>query len=746
MLWQFIPWKFLIRRAAKAHGFIDPISFLARVRSFSQPSEVKEPMELVRANMLFQARGLINARAIQFNLDWVWPYWVERQFNPEDQSFIPRGYAPTHVNLTHRDWTAAGLPDVPLYPLVDPRGLVTPFYDGWSLDFIVVSRNGEMLLPSKLASVEQSLDMDGELAVRTLAEKNGLSVESTVRTVDRGGEPVLEIALKAQCGQDGRLVVSLRPYNPEGVQFVEKIRLGDDGLGWRVDKADMRFSRRPDETALSNYEWGDVLMLPERASADEVSCDIGMATAAAYFNALRDGGAEVGVEVPLSPDLDKHYRKKRVSTVSWKRALNRTPDLKIADERVGFLFEACKRTVVMLSAHEMYPGPFTYRRFWFRDSAFMGNALLALNLTDRLGGHLPSFPERQKRDGYFESQEGEWDSNGQVLWLTDRWSRASGRPVEGELLESMLKGADWITGKRMRREDDPLCDGLLPAGFSAEHLGPNDYYYWDDFWGVAGLGAASSICRRAGLEDKADEYSRQAEDFRAAIMRSIEAVPEWRAKGCIPASPFRRMDAGSIGSMVADYPLMVAPAGDERIMNTLEYIMENCSFGGGFFQDMVHSGINVYLTLDLAQTMLRAGDERFAEVLKTVADLATPTGTWPEAVHPFSGGGCMGDGQHGWAAAEWIMLVKNLFVREEGEGLVLGAGLLPQWIGEEAHFGPTATPYGPVSLTVRRGQERLEAVVAAEWNAEEPPMTLAVPGHKRLDKVEAGKVVALETA
>jgi hypothetical protein len=52
MIWQLVPWKFLIRRAAEVHGLLDPVSFLARVRSLAQPSEVKEPMELVRANIL----------------------------------------------------------------------------------------------------------------------------------------------------------------------------------------------------------------------------------------------------------------------------------------------------------------------------------------------------------------------------------------------------------------------------------------------------------------------------------------------------------------------------------------------------------------------------------------------------------------------------------------------------------------------------------------------------------------------
>ena len=128
-----------------------------------------------------------------------------------------------------------------------------------------------------------------------------------------------------------------------------------------------------------------------------------------------------------------------------------------------FLFEAAKRTLVLLSAGELFPGSFTYRRFWFRDAAMMGNALLALNLVNRLGRHLIRFPARQKTSGYFESQEGEWDSDGQVLWLANRWARCSGKTINGHLLTAMINGADWIATKRMQRKDDPLLDGLLPA-------------------------------------------------------------------------------------------------------------------------------------------------------------------------------------------------------------------------------------------------------------------------------------------
>jgi hypothetical protein len=196
--------------------------------------------------------------------------------------------------------------------------------------------------------------------------------------------------------------------------------------------------------------------------------------------------------------------------------------------------------------------------------------------------------------------------------------------------------------------------------------------------------------------------------------------------------------------MVADYPLRITDSGDERIRKTLEHIVANCFFKGGFFQDMIHSGVNAYLTLSLAQTMLRVGDERFSDLVDTVAELASPTGNWPEAVHPFTGGGCMGDGQHGWAAAEWVMLVRNLFVREEEGLLVFGSGLLPRWVGEEAFFGPTATPYGTVSLRLQRQSRGIAARIDALWNGKAPLMRIAVPGYRAVDGASADETIELE--
>jgi hypothetical protein len=132
--------------------------------------------------------------------------------------------------------------------------------------------------------------------------------------------------------------------------------------------------------------------------------------------------------------------------------------------------------------------------------------------------------------------------------------------------------------------------------------------------------------------------------------------------------------------------------------------------------------------------------------MNAMARLASPTGNWPEAAHPFSGGGCMGDGQHGWAAAEWVMLVRNMFVREEGEIVVLGAGVDRNWLEHgEIFFGPTATTHGRVSFEMFAEGEKVSARLTADWNGAEPDVVLAVPGFARA-MIRAGQTVRLERA
>jgi hypothetical protein len=345
---------------------------------------------------------------------------------------------------------------------------------------------------------------------------------------------------------------------------------------------------------------------------------------------------------------------------------------------------------------------------------------------------LDLFPTRQTRGGYFLSQAGEWDSNGEAIWILHRFLKLTGETMPDEWRSPIRKGAEWIIGRRLPKDSAEAHAGLFPAGFSAEHLGPNDYYYWDDFWGVAGLRCAAELLATSDAT-AAKRFSEAADDFWKSIITSFRHIPDREARGAISASPHRRLDAGAVGSIVADFPLQLFPPAEIRILKTVDYLMNHSFHGGGFFQNMIHSGINAYLTLHVAQVLLRAGNLKALGLIDAVAALASPTGQWPEAIHPITGGGCMGDGQHVWAAAEWAMMIRNLFVREEGEKLVVGSGLFPRWLekGEEMSFENTLTPFGKASVFLQPSSGRRYLLrVVGEWRkGGRPLIEPAVPGY-----------------
>ena len=728
MIWmKWLPWRFIIRRLARQKGFLDPLALLARLHSFAQPSEVAEPIELLRAGVVFHARGLINSRVIQHNLDWVWPYWIERQFDPYDISFVPRAFSITHINLTHRNWTAIGYPDCTELPIVDPRGLLTPFLDGWSLQSWLLTEDGRCLLPSRAGDCQQRQEMSDGVRITTDTAMPGLALSSSAWVQLESGAPVCKLHLRARADAAAWLVLALRPYNPEGISFIHQVKLSNERTAWMVDESQrVDFSSAAARHHVSDYRNGDVYIhLQDRDDQSAGRCDVGMVTAAALFPVSAGQTAEMTATIKLATTASE-----QLTTDAWRSAHHDHCKLTCPEPLYQFLYDAAITSLILHSPDDVYPGPFTYKRFWFRDAAFIIHALLCVGLTDRAERALARFPERQTTLGYFRSQDGEWDSNGQVLWILQRFFDLTGQPLSLKWQAPIQRGARWIIRKRLADDLDAPHAGLLPAGFSAEHLGPNDYYYWDDFWGIAGLRAAAVLLREQSPV-QSEDFAKVADAFTVAVDQSLAGCAKRLGRPGMPASPYRRLDAGAIGSLALGYPVQLCAPEDPRLLDCVEFLLRHCFVKGAFYQDMIHSGLNAYLTLHIAQVLLRTGDPRHIDLMDAVAALASPTGQWPEAIHPHTGGGCMGDGHHVWAAAEWVLMIRNCFVREEGDRLILGAGIPPRWLEQDApiRFGPAPTSFGAVSLTISPQTGRPPRVAwQGDWHRLAPAVEIRLPG------------------
>ncbi len=373
------------------------------------------------------------------------------------------------------------------------------------------------------------------------------------------------------------------------------------------------------------------------------------------------------------------------------------------------------------------PGPFTYHLFWFRDAAYMLSALDRFGYHGRTSQVIRSFARRQDRDGYFRSQTGEWDSNGQVLWTV--WQHvllSSDLDLARRLMPALRRGVAWIN--RKRRENIHGAKGLLPPGLSAEHLGVSDHYFWDNFWALAGIDAYVRLCALLGLDDERSTAAEGIAGYRADLATALESSV--RNGDGYPAGPTRAFDHGAIGTVCATYPLQLLAEGDRHVMTSLDALVREFFRDGMFFQHFIHSGVNPYLTLQIAHAYLYTGErQKFLLHLGAVMRRATATFTFPEAIHPSSGGGSMGDGHHGWAAAEILCAARDAIVYEQwlpGSDrplMVLLGGIPADWFEHGKRFSISAAPVpgGHVTIVVASREDQVTITVGFDGRASYQP-------------------------
>jgi hypothetical protein len=715
----------------------DVIRHLSTFQRLGERIEVQMPTELLPVGARTGLRALRTRAAAQIGSDWVWPYWLERQLDPGSPAFVPRGHLPFLTNVTHRNWTAVGNLDSPWEAIVDPRGLVTPWYDGWSLDWWV-GADDRWHLPSREVGVRQRL-VDATPVVETALRIPGGDAVQRVYGVRRssaeGGGELVVVEIENRSKLPVALALGVRPYNTV-----------DGRVALLLPRPAARF-------AASTFRDGDsALAVTEGAAATSwpgsPRCAAGLAQAAFVYPLAH--GATLRVALPLVPEGRTRRRgltQRRVArdpaypavvapaahvAKGWEAQTRRGLRLELPDSRLAEAVAANRRFLLLLhDGPDITPGPATYHRFWFRDAAYMLAALDRYGLHDEAAQVLASYPDRQRNDGFFFSQSQEWDANGAALWaLHHHWQLTRDRDLVEDMVGPIAKGVHWIERKRRAargrkgrvRRDDEALRGLLPPGVSAEHLGPYDYFYWDDFWGAAGLRAGAGLLRAVDQPDAAADAERFAAGFWADIERSLARTAERLGTPAIPAGPRRRIDPGLIGSLVACRPLDLLPADDPRIAATLDVLRDRFTLADGraFYQGISHTGLGTYLTLQLAAVELAAGDRRCLDRLAWLLDAATPTWTWPEAIHPRLPGGCMGDGHHGWAAADLLSFVRDMLVTEVtasgAAGLALSSAVPETWFGQgwEVHDAPTA--HGRLSYAVRWHGER----PALLWEIEAP--------------------------
>ena len=726
----------LIRRFASLLKIPDEsVNMLLAASDLSGLERASLPSELIPLNSTQISRGVLNYVVFQGLHGWVFPYSFVRQLNPDDLSFVPRAHLSVLMNVTHRNWTAIGNPESDIEPIVDPRGLVTFAPNGWSLDFWF-RVDGNMVFPSRVEHVSQRL-VEGDPIVETAVTLGHAEATLIAYTAGRSTYCRVDVDRQSAAPVAIDLIVAVRPFNPEGTSLIHTLLYDPVENALHVGHSGIvHFSQMPGQVLLSTLEGGDVAQLLQRNALHDdktsVYCDVGLATGAAVFP-MRGEDSKMSIVADFFPMKSTGREVESVASVRkrWEDYRRGAMTLSTPDPLWNELFRASLSTVIQLvDKSSIAPGPFTYHQFWFRDAAVMLASLDRTGFAHYASRVVSAFPRWQEHSGFYRSQQGEWDANGQALWSIGEHvlHAEDGEETFKKLLPSMRRGIAWIRRSRLKTDevDQQVLTGLLPAGLSAEHLGLADYYYWDDFWALAGIRSFERMCKRYHHEHGSEEARLLAEQLQQDLERALQFSERVVGRKAMPAGPLRGLDSGMIGSIAALYPLQLLDPLGERASDSLEVIASRFLRDGMFFQDFVHSGLNTYLSMQLAHAYLyRWEREKFLEVFRRIVSRASSTYAYPEAIHPTTGGGIMGDGHHGWAAAEMVLNLREMFIYERWDPLsrehtvVMLAGIPAQWFERNAKFGVTDVPLtiGRISVSVAVKEGEIEVAIEARLNS-----------------------------
>lgn len=433
----------------------------------------------------------------------------------------------------------------------------------------------------------------------------------------------------------------------------------------------------------------------------------------------------------------------------WEQKLNQSGTQLELPPRIAHLndlYRICRANLLILADDgQIHPGPTIYDEFWIRDSSIEGIAVAMAgdqNLAaTQFGVHYPHKFNLNSEwigpvntygffGGHHEKNDREWDSNGQALWAIGRFDRIN-NPVNsfgsGMYYPYVLLGARWLRDNRTQY-------GLLHSGWSAEHIGDKDKpHYWDDFWGIAGLYEAARLAERIGAQEAGEIWNIYSQ-LRDATRDSIRWVLGEQARlgnweTFIPTGPgdVGRLDSTMIGLLAYYHPCrlyMGKQLGDDidyAARMTLETIWNHFMDNGGFRHDSAWNCYGPYLTLQLAHAFLLLGDlERMDTCLSWCVGNAAYSrvsryasaeqwevvqGAWNEQhcypiakdFQEFPGSSWyMGDIPHGWAAAEFLTLMRDiLFFEADEDGqphIYIAPGLRTHWLDNNQAIGVQDAP------------------------------------------------------
>ncbi len=581
-------------------------------------------------------------------------------------------------------------------------------------------------------------------------EKDGLKVTTTIFAKEIEPAKGLMTFVRTSLENKGQEEKELSLYVV--IRHSGLTRRRDDGVkeilydGSRVIKVNKRtalyMKKVPDAFGFSVVKEGDIWefakdgLIPPKV---EIVDELGYASGACVYKVkLKSGMKEkydflvpAGFEensslLSLTETLNFSDSLKEVKEY-WKQ---RVPlELNLPDEEyVNCFYTSIYYILISMTGNELWPGPYFYDFFTLHDAIEMGGAL------DKAG--LFKTAEAATGRFIFKDDDPYLDGlGGCIFGLYEHYRITQDKSWLEKVYQRMATDAKRLKSLRAKQLTPELKNGpiygLLPDSVSQDNFSRKTHLYVDNWWGLIGVKAALEAARVLKKEDDVVWLKEEYEGFFSCLMESFKKVMKREAIDYMPAfadywpPEERTVDKdhrvlGEAQMAWAHRPALFPglslgiPIPLDLFRRSYQHYWQKSGgfsgYDGGWYVEYEEYfwGYNVML----AHAPLFLGMEEVAlkNVQWSLKHQSCPGG-WMEAMHTRLNKeglreiseGVVCDIPHCWSASHYVLILRNMLLREENEKLVLLSCIPQSWFedGKIIEVKNAPTYFGEISFCLK---------------------------------------------
>jgi hypothetical protein len=451
----------------------------------------------------------------------------------------------------------------------------------------------------------------------------------------------------------------------------------------------------------------------------------------AYPLSIATGGeARVALAWPMAGDFDPPRTLAEVDTAfevgakAWRERLNRVGlQVPAAGQPVhDTLRSALAQILLSRDGPALQPGTRSYARAWVRDGAMMVAGLLRLGEVQAANefvdwyqtklfdsGKVPCCVDARGADPVPEN-----DSHGQFIYaVAELWRFTRDRDALHRRWPAVDRATRYMEALRQSERTEAnrapgreAFFGLMPASISHEGYSEKPMHsYWDDFWALRGYKDAVLLAQMAGYIATARTFADWRDEFSTELAASLRAAVAKHRIGFVPGAaelgdfdPTSTTVALNPAQAEALLPPGLLQAGFER------YWQESMQRASGARE---WKDYTPYELRSVGALVRLQQPERAHAMLRFFFADQRPAGwnQWAEVVmRGYREPKFLGDMPHAWVASDAIRSLLDLFVHDADDGntLVLAAGLPEEWLAEGVAVQAMPTPNGLLSYRLKR--------------------------------------------